>query len=162
LSYDIAGLVYADGTEAAERKPLLLFYNYGFTENNDVIYKTRAYNIYYDASGIISLQPDSTLSQVGNVSYRTIGSRALKQTIRVLREVQKEMEDGLADVDRRVLMATSPDGKTTVFAPADSPVFSSETVREVCDLTLADIVRMGIPTFYDRYGPHKSNGSLEG
>ena len=67
------------------------------------------------------------------------------------------MEDGLADVDCRVLMATSPDGNTTVFAPANSPVFSAETVRAVCDLTLSDIVRQGIPSFYAQYGPHKSN-----
>lgn len=157
LSYDIAGLVYADGTEAAERKPLLLFYNYGFTESNDLFYKTQAYTLRYDSDGIISIQPDSNLSQVGSVTFRTIGSRPLKQTIRVLRELHREMEDGLADVDRRVLMATAPNGKTTVFSPAESPVFSSENVSTICDLTLEKIIRQGIPSFYAQYGPHKTN-----
>lgn len=157
LSYDIAGLVYADGTKSAERKPLLLFYNYSFTEDNDIAYKTWAYNIYYDASGIISFQADSNLSQTGNVRYHGLGEKRLRKTIRVLRELEHEMENGLTDVDSRVLMATAPDGKTTVFSPTTSPVFSWETVSAVGDLTLSDIVRQGIPAFYAQYGPRKSN-----
>ncbi|MBQ9779669.1 MAG: leucine-rich repeat protein [Clostridia bacterium] len=153
------GMVYFEEAISGDYDAMIFMYDYGMDSGNVFRYRTLYYGIECD-NGTVEIKNNYHMSpgltEDGYID-RGYQRRELSDRINVFNVLKYDLDDYYFGSDGYYLMATAPDGNTTVFTPKNAPTFVRENVGIVGSMTLTDILNQGFPAFYEQYGPRKKD-----